>query len=169
MTPRWKSRLKKWEAPAPVRASLFENLAMLGGKHPDIASRVRLYVEDADASVAAAACRVLGTLGGIEDAALLHQRARARRLDARVKQAIMHGLAELEGEAAVSEIIRVARDPLLTVDAIEILGDIGSPTGLRYLRKIAKRHYNGYTRRAAKDAIKAIGKKSKKKKKPKKS
>jgi hypothetical protein len=137
-----------------VVALLLDNVASLGRSGRALASDVRARVEHPDPVVSTGACRALGRIGGPDDAALLRRvAAGGRRLDPRVRQAIMHAIARLEGTAALDVVLALARDPLLTVDAVQVLGQLKSPRGLPYLERIAQRHYNAVTRAEARKAI----------------
>ncbi len=147
------------DVPPLVLALLLENVATVeraGRAGAALAESVRGYVAHADPAVSASACRALGRVGSRVDVALLRQRAAESRVDVRVRQALMHALAKLEGQDAVDVLLALAEDPLLTVDAVQLLGTLKSSAGLPFLRGVARRHYNAYTRGEARKAIAKI-------------
>src|SRR5690606_16527961 len=139
------------------------------GDPPSLAAlslQVRPWLDDADAKVAVAAASALGNLRDPDAPALFRGALKDATLDVRVRQAILHALAEIEGTRAARVVIQQGANPLLTVDAIQILGKLKDPVALPFLRKIAKSHYNGYTRTEANKAIKLVEPPKKAKPKP---
>lgn len=148
------------ETPVAVLSLLLDDVATLGGGARSLADHVRPHVEHVDASVSAGACAALGRFGDAEDAALLRKRATQAGVDPRVRQAILQALARLEGAASVDVVIALGRDPLLTVDAVQVLGTLKSKKGLPFLRDVARHHYNAYTRSEARKAIARVSRRA---------
>jgi len=90
--------------------------------------------------------------------ALLNHNEPASKLDTRSKEAILKGLAKLEGVKSIPLLIESAQDPYVTLDVISLLKKIGSSKALPFLDQVAKKHYNRYTRLTAKRAAQSIRK-----------
>jgi hypothetical protein len=121
-----------------------------------LAAAVRPFLDHPDPGTQAAACRALGALGDAAAAPLLRAKLDTPGLDVRVRQALLHALAALDGPRAVPLIAREGKDPLLTVDAIQILGRLGSRDAVPFLSEVRRTHYNAYTRRQADEALALI-------------
>ena len=121
-----------------------------------LAIAVRPWLDDADPKVAVVAARALGKLRDAESAALLRAKMEEGSLDVRIRQAILYALTDLEGKGATALVVAQGKNPLLTVDACQILAILKDPEALPFLRNIVATHYNAYTRGEATKAIKAI-------------
>jgi len=126
------------------------------GSENDLAATATPFLEHPDVSVRTAACGALGTVGAENSASLLREQLQIDRRVLRVRQAALRAIAKLEGERAVDLVVELGKDPLLTFDAIEILGQLKSKAGLPFLRDISENHYNRITREAADKAIELI-------------
>jgi hypothetical protein len=122
----------------------------------DLAEAVTPLLGHRDVSVRAAACRALGTIGLEDSARILREQVQIERRAIRVRQAALHAIAKIEGEQAIPLIVELGQDPLLTFDAIKILGHLKSKAGLPFLRNVSENHYNRITRDAADRAIEKI-------------
>ncbi len=121
-----------------------------------LAVAVRPWLDDEDPKVAVVAARALGKLKDTDSAPLLRGKMEEAGLDVRIKQAILYALTDIEGKGAAALVVAQGSNPLLTVDACQILAILKDPVALPFLRNIVATHYNGYTREEAKKAIKAI-------------
>ena len=139
----------KWPKRAKHRPEIIEILA-------------RDLGEADDEVVLVGTCRALAALGATEVSRSL--RALETHAAIRVKQAALQAFAKIEGAAAIPDIVRWAEDPLLTVDAIDLLRSIGSADGLPYLKKVAAGHYNHLIRGRAQAAVDKIHARNKAKK-----
>lgn len=131
----------KWSPRAAKRAEIIEILA-------------RDLGEAEDEVVLVGTCRALAALKATEVSQSL--RALEHRGSIRVKQAALQAFGKIEGAAAIPDIVRWAEDDLLTVDAIDLLRNIGSTDGLPFLKKVAASHYNHLIRARAKAAVDKI-------------
>lgn len=169
---RWPKHFDRWAPPLGVlldegrtdapTTELMTLIAELDGVPRANANAARLLshattaVTRPEPSAAAAAVAAVGRLGDHSNSAALRalvDDGRDRRLPVRVRQAVMHAVASIEGEDAVDLIVALGHDPLLTVDAIFALGQLRSPRGAEFLEHVAAEHYNAYTRGWARDAL----------------
>ena len=79
-----------------------------------------------------------------------------RSRDARVRQAALHAYASLSPNEAPPILVREGDDPLLTADAVKLLGRLGDERGLAFLDAVAEKHYNAWTRKEAKQAARNV-------------
>jgi hypothetical protein len=147
--------------PPRVLELALSNIASLGLSRGsrfrnDLAEAVTPFLEHRDVSVRAATCRALGTVSVENSARLLREQLQIDRRAIRVRQAALRALAKIEGERAIPLVVDLGEDPLLTYDAITILGQLRSKAGLPFLRDVSENHYNRITRDAADIAIRKI-------------
>lgn len=121
-----------------------------------LAARVAPFIDDADGRVGAEAVRAYASLAPQGAGARLRAELAEAGIDVRVRQALLYALAKVEGRAAAALIAQQGENRLLTVDAVQILGELGNPVALSFLERIAKSHYNGYTRKEARKAADKI-------------
>jgi len=96
-------------------------------------------------------------VGGSRSLALLE--ASLADTDQRVRQTALTAIAAIQGDGAVPRIIQLSkRDPLLTVDAINLLGRRGTRPALDYLRELAERHPNRVLRKRSAEAARKVSK-----------
>src|SRR5262249_54253639 len=110
-------------------------------------------------AVAVQAVRFLARVDDQESAVTMESLLDNKGLDVRIANALLNAIADLEGKTAADVVLYHAQtSPLLTVQAVRILGRLGNPDALPWLRETQKNHYNQFTRQEAKNAIGRIEK-----------
>ncbi|HFE44921.1 MAG TPA: hypothetical protein ENJ18_05415 [Nannocystis exedens] len=122
----------------------------------DLARAALPFLKHSAPIVRRAACEALATVDDGSSLDSIRAFLEQQQVEPRLKQCALGTLVKLAGEAAIPTIIRLSKDPLLTVDCIDHLRRLGSPKGLSFLDRIRKTHYNGLIRDRAKRAAKAI-------------
>jgi hypothetical protein len=111
-------------------------------------------LDDPRPSVEAAACRALGRLGDPRAEALLEQRLYGRPFVVRL--GAMHGLAPLIGSALEPHLLRIAREPGYTLNAVVLLEQVGTEKSEELLRWVATHGERPFTRNKAKQVQRTI-------------
>lgn len=120
-------------------------------------------VDSDDAELARNAVIALGLVGDPkEHAEVLRSRALDTTRPARVRQAMLRALVSIEGKEATMLIVELGNDPLLTLDAVQALGDLRDARAVPFLKEVQRSHSFYYTRDNAQLSLDKIsGKKSK--------
>ena len=156
---------RAWSEAAPPRTVnlLFESVRThdfgRAGASRNLRRQARRFLEHPESFARIAALRTAAHLG--DDLAVPAIEAFVRGEgadDVRVRQAAIHALASLRGEAAVDAIAKAGEDIILTLDALKALKKIKSPKALPFMKNVAKNHYNWIIRKYAKAAVKSIEK-----------
>jgi hypothetical protein len=142
-------------------------LAAVGSLRPARKSAIRPKMADAILSVAGhtdplirgAALRSLGFFGDADDAAEASRILEEPGQALQVRQGALWAVARIQGEAAIPLLTRLGEDPLLTMDAVDALCEIGSAQALPYLDRVAKKNFHFLIRGRAKRAAETIRKK----------
>ncbi len=142
-------------------------LVAVGSLRPARKSSLRSKMADAILSVArhpdplirGTALRSLGFFGDADDAddarRILDESGQALQ----VRQGALWAVARIDGEAAIPLLTRMGDDPMLTLDAVDALREIGSAQALPYLDRVAKKNFHFLIRGRAKRAAETIRKK----------
>ena len=177
----WLSLSRRWQRKpagtyARVLGAVLERWSGLDASHPELldaalgniaslrrtrastdsglAARVMPFLESPAAATRALASSALGQVGG--EAAVPKLEERLREGSPRERQAALHALGRIRKHKAVAAIEAHAGDPLLTVDIIDVLGEIGSAKGVPILEDIAKSNYNRIVRGRAARVLKRL-------------
>lgn len=152
-------------APEEGLERLLDNLKTLNyAQDPTTAQAVRTQVEawlaHASPDVAVRAATVLERQGpqAKSSAPALIATMRRTEADVRVRCAAIIALGAVAQGDAVLEIIEAGKDPLLTYQAIQTLGQLGAAARAAkpWLDQIRRTHWRDWIKRQAREAIKAI-------------
>lgn len=116
----------------------------------NIAVLLRASLDHPDPEIVNGTIRALAALKSTESVPDI--RARAGHPSIRVRQAVLLAIAQLEGEAALTDIETWGKDPMLTWDAVAVLGRFGA-IGLPFLRTVERTNGNRFLRAQARSTI----------------
>ena len=119
---------------------------------------IRPAMGTTDPAVAVKAIRFLAKHKDPEAAALMKNLLVDKTRDVRILNALLIGVADLEGPNAAATIMEHGKSRLLTVEAARVLGRIGNPEAIPWLTDVQQNHYNQFTREQARAAIEKINK-----------
>jgi len=123
--------------------------------HRALARQAEAYLPHTDMALRRAAAAALTTVGDATSLPLLQPGLVDP--EQRVRQRVLAAFAAIEGDAAVPRIIdHGKRDPLLTMDAIKLLGERSTPAALGYLQQLSADHPNRVLRKRAKAAARKV-------------
>jgi HEAT repeat protein len=127
-----------------------------GGRMARFATQASGFLESPSPLLQIRAAKVLGRLRAEDSVPALAAVARDGTRGVRVRQAALLAVVAIERKDAVPLVVELGDDPMLTVDAIDILRDLESSDGLRFLRRVQETHYNSLVRKRAEHAAQAI-------------
>ncbi|MCB9525477.1 MAG: sulfatase [Myxococcales bacterium] len=148
--------------PSPLLRRLLANIATTRTGVPSasadaIQPHLVPLLDHPDRQVAIAAAEAIAANRRPASAAPLRA-ALAPAVDVRLRKAALAALVAVDGAAAVPDLVTQGEDPLLTVDAAELLKTLGpeAKAAVPFLERIRSSHYMGYARRVAQGALEAI-------------
>lgn len=123
----------------------------------DLARAILSLARHPDPLLRGAAFRSLGFFGDELAAAEVRRALDVPGQALPVRQGALWAIARIEGEAAIPLLAELGDDPLLTLDAVDALREIGSRQALPYLERVAKENFHALIRGRARRAAEALG------------